>query len=459
MRRIILLPLLLFATTVFSQNDSLMLRKIYTETLMNGTAYNSLYELTKNIGHRISGSPQAAKAVEWAKQKMIEAGADTVYLQDVMVPHWIRGKKESAAIVEANGNKTPVPVLALGNSICTPPGGITAQVIEINDFEQLKSLGKEKIKGKIVFYNHPFNESFIETFRAYGEAVEYRWAGPSEASRYGAIATVCRSMTNAQDDFPHTGAMHYNDSMPSIPCCAISTNAANLLSRIIKANKETKFTFTQECQFGDSVKSYNVIGEVRGSVYPDRYITVGGHLDSWDVGEGAHDDGTGVVQSIELLRIFKSPGMRPKATIRIVAFMNEENGLRGGKKYAQIVKEKNEKLIAAMESDGGGSSPIGFGLEMKDEERAKIKSWAPLFLPYGIYNFRDEGDGSDIGPLEALNVPRIGLFVSPQRYFDYHHTDNDTFDKVNKRELLLGAAAMASMAYMLSEHFTTTVGY
>ena len=443
--------LLLISLSAFSQtNDSLIIRKIYTETLENGKAYDWLRELTGEIGGRLSGSPEAAKAVEWAKKKMIEAGADTVFLQPVMVPHWVRGGKETAYILEANGNKSPVPICALGNSISTPKEGISAQVIEINDFSQLAKLGVEKIKGKIVFYNHPFKELFQNTFQAYSESVAYRWAGPSEAARYGAIATVCRSMTNASDNNPHTGAMHYNDSLPKIPCCAISTNAADLLSKIIHANNSTKFFYKQECHFLDSVLSYNVIGEIKGEEFPDEYIAIGGHLDSWDLGTGAHDDGAGVVQCIEIIRTLKASNIKPKRTIRSIAFMNEENGLRGGKTYAAIAELKKEKHIAAIESDAGGFLPIGFGLNMTEEKKAKIQKWAPLFLPYFVYNFTNEGDGADISPLKKLDVPCIGLEVNSQRYFDYHHAANDTFDKVNKRELLLGSAAMSALAYMLA---------
>ncbi len=446
-------PVILFfiSASVYSQNnDSLVFRKIYSEALENGKAYDWLRELTEEIGARLSGSPEAAKAVEWTKKKMIEAGADTVFLQPVMVPHWIRGAKESSYIIEANGNKTNVPICALGNSVATPEGGINAQVIEINDFSQLAKFGVEKIKGKIVFFNHPFKESFQNTFEAYGDAVGYRWAGPSEAARYGAIATVCRSMTNASDNFPHTGAMRYNDSLPKIPCCAISTKAADLLSRILRANNSTKFFFKQECHFLDSVLSYNVIGEIKGSEFPDEYIVVGAHLDSWDLGTGAHDDGAGIVQSIEMIRTLKAANLKPRRTIRAIAFMNEENGLRGGKTYANVAKARNEKHVAAMESDAGGFLPIGFGLNMSEERKNKIKKWAPLFLPYFVYNFTKEGDGADISPLENMSVPLMGLEVNSQRYFDYHHSDNDTFDKVNKRELLLGSAAMTAMAYMIA---------
>lgn len=440
-----------FPLLALSQNsDSIVVRKIYTEALMNGKAYNWLRELTGNIGGRLSGSPQAAKAVLWAKEKMIEAGADTVYLQEVWVPHWVRGGKETGTIIETNGNKTSVPVCALGMSVATPSKGITAQLIEINDFEKLSRLGVENIKGKIVFFNYPFDESYISTFDAYADAVNFRWAGPSEAARYGAVATICRSMTNTTDDFPHTGSMHYNDSLPKIPCCAISTNAANLLSKIMKANNATQFYLKQDCQLLDSVLSYNVIGEIKGSEFPDQYISVGGHLDSWDICDGAHDDGAGVVQSIEMIRILKAINIKPRRTLRAVAFMNEENGLRGGKKYAAVALEKKEKHVAAIESDAGGFAPTGFGLNMDDDKKSLIAKWKPIFKPYGLFSFENEGDGADISALKNMNVPRLGLEVESQRYFDYHHAPSDTFDKVNKRELLLGAAAMTAMAYLLA---------
>jgi len=453
MKRIIFLALSLLVITRIEaqQSDSLALRAIYTETLVNSKAYDWLRDLTQNIGGRLSGSPEAAMAVKWAKQTMIEAGADTVILQEVMVPHWVRGAKETAAIIEPNGNRTDVAICALGNSIATPKEGVKAEVIEVSNFEELDKLG-EAVKGKIVFYNYAFDESHINTFESYGDAVGYRWAGASKAAQYGALATVCRSMTNAYDNFPHTGSMHYADTLPKIPCCAISTMGANLLSRVIRANKNTQFEFRQDCQMLDSVLSYNVIGELRGTEFPDEYVVVSGHLDAWDNGQGAHDDGAGVVQSMEAIRALRNAGLRPKRTIRAVAYMNEENGLRGGIVYANEAKAKGEVHVAAMESDAGGFLPIGFGLDMEEEQRLKIKSWAPLFLPYGVYDFEGEWGGADISKLENMNVPQMGLYVSSQRYFDLHHAGADTFDKVNKRELLLGAATMASMAYLIAMH-------
>lgn len=451
--RVVVFCSLLVCSQLFGQSsDSIMIRKIFNESLENGKAYEWLTDLTENIGGRLSGSPQAAHAVEWAKTRMIEAGADTTYLMPVMVPHWIRGEKEIGIIIESNGNKQNVPVVALGNSVATTKEGISASVIEVSNFEELKKLGKENISGKIVFYNHPFDEKFINTFDAYGEAVKYRWAGPTEAARYGAVATICRSMTNLLDDNPHTGAMHYNDSITKIPCFAISTNGANLLSRILKANKSTSFFVQSNCAMLDSVLSYNVIGEIKGKTFPNEIVVVGGHLDSWDICKGAHDDGAGIVQSIEIIRSFKSIGIRPERTLRIVCFMNEENGLRGGKVYAAEVDRKKEKQVAAIESDAGGFLPLGFGLNMEENEKVKIKKWAPLFFEYGITNFNIEGDGADISPMEKLKIPCIGLHVNSQRYFDYHHAVSDSIDKVNKRELHLGSAAMGALAYLLAQY-------
>ena len=450
-RLICIFSLLCFSS--YAQNtDSLFIKRIFNETLENGRAYQWLYDLTENVGPRLAGSKEAGTAVEWAKQKMIEAGADSVYLEEVMVPHWVRGAKEKGVIVEANGNKQEVQILALGNSISTPKEGLTANIIEVQNFDELDKFGKAMIEGKIVFFNHPFDEKFINTFEAYGEAVKYRWKGPSEAAKYGAVASICRSMTNALDDYPHTGAMRYVDSIPKIPCVAISTIGANLLSKLLKANKETKFFMQTHCEMKDSVLSYNVIGELRGTEKPKEYVVVGGHLDSWDNCNGAHDDGAGIVQSIEIIRTLKAINMRPKRTIRIVAFMNEENGLRGGQKYAANMDSKKELHIAAIESDAGGFLPLGFGLNMSEEKKTKVRKWAPLFLDYGLYNFSGEGDGADISAMEKFNVPLMGLHVNSQRYFDYHHAASDTWDKVNKRELLLGSASMGAMAFLLAEY-------
>lgn len=452
----VLLTMLISLSGFFSgakDSDSLMFRKIYSEILTNSPAHDWLRTLTKEIGARLSGSPQAAKAVDWAYGIKKSIGADTVYLQEVWVPHWERGKKETGKIIDKNNNAQEVPVLATGGSVATPAAGVTAPVIEIKNLEELKILGREKVEGKIVFFNYPFDESRINTFGAYSDAGKYRWSGPSEAARYGAVASLTRSITNARHDHPHTGAMTYIDSLPKIPCATLSTNAADLLGRVLRSSADTRFFLQLNCIQHDSLLSYNVIGELRGTEFPEEIITVGGHLDSWDVGEGAHDDGAGIVQSMEVLRVFKALGYKPKRTIRVVSFMNEENGLRGGKKYADQAAELKERHVCAIESDAGAFTPYGFGLDMTKKKQEKVRSWSSLFRPYLIWNFDMEYGGADIGPLKKLlGTPLMGLAVDSQRYFDFHHAETDVFEAVNKRELLLGAAAMAAMTYMLSEH-------
>lgn len=455
MKNIVILFLISISTLSFSQkNDSLMLKKISDEGLVNGKAYEWLDYLTNKIGGRLSGSPQAAAAVEYTYGAMKSIGVDTVYLMECMVPHWVRGEKEQGRITNSKMiGEQDVNICALGNSIGTPPEGLTAELIEVKNFDELKKLGKGgSIKGKIVFYNHPFDQTFVNTGNAYGEAVGYRWKGPSEAARYGAIATVVRSMSSTLDDNPHTGAMGYNDSLPKIPCCAVSTKGANLIEQLMKSDNKLKFFLKMNCQMMADVKSYNVIGEIRGSEHPEEIITVGGHLDSWDTGAGAHDDGTGCVQAIEVLRLFHALGIKPKRTIRAVMFMNEENGGRGGDKYFETAEKNKEKHLAAIESDGGGFSPKGFSSTMPDAQKEKVIKWAPLFEPYGVYEWKGKGGGADIDDLKKLGCALFGLSVDGQKYFDIHHTPGDTFDKVNRRELQMGADVMAMLIYLISEY-------
>jgi hypothetical protein len=438
----------------FAQTDSATIRKIYSEVLSHGKCYSNLDYLTNKIGGRLAGSPQAAQAVEFAMKAMKEAGADTVFLQECMVPHWVRGEKEVGKVLSSNSKGIKeVPVAALGGSIATAPEGLTAPVIEVFGIEGVKKAGAENVKGKIVFYNEPMDPTSIETFHAYGKAVEQRWAGAMEAARLGAVGVIVRSCTTQQDDNPHTGSMGYADTITKIPACAISTNGANWLSNYLKTDTELKFYMKMSCQTLPDEQSYNVVGEIWGSEHKDQYITVGGHLDSWDTGKGAHDDGAGVVQSIEVLRILKAAGIKPKVTVRAVAFMNEENGLRGGKKYAELAKLHNEKHIVAIESDAGGFTPRGFSATASDAQMAKLNSWKPLFEPYGVAQFDGGGGGADIGPLHKdLGTPVMELRPDSQRYFDFHHTPIDTLEAVNQRELELGAGSLAALIYMLSEH-------
>ncbi len=432
---------------IFGQvNDSLMIKKIFDETMSNGKCYEWLDHLANNIGGRLAGSEGAEQAVKYTKELMDGLGLDSVFLQELMVPHWVRGEKEYAEIV---GLKE-VPICALGGSIGTEIEGITAQVIEVKSFDELASIGIEKIRGKIVFYNRAMDPTHYNTFHSYSGAVGQRWAGAMYAAKYEAVGAIVRSMSLSLDDHPHTGSMGYSDTLKKVPGVAISTNGAELLSSQLKSNPDLKFFFKMSCKTLPEKVSYNVVGEIRGSTFPEEIIVIGGHLDSWDNGDGAHDDGAGCMQAIEVFRVFKSLGVRPKRTIRAVMFMNEENGARGGKKYAELSKLNHENHIAAIESDAGGFSPRGFGINTTTEQLNKIIKWQPLLLPYGIYNIGKGYGGVDINRLKDQGTVLIGLLPDIQRYFDYHHTSIDTFDKVNKRELELGGAAMAALVYLIS---------
>ncbi len=446
-----LLALNVQAQNVSSKTDSAAIRAIYSEALAHGKSYEWLRQLTKEVGPRLSGSAGAQKAVDWGKKTMDQAGFDRVFLQEVMVPHWVRGAKEQAYIHIGN-QKTAVPLAALGGSIATAPAGVEAGVIEVKSFPELRALGVDRVRGKIVFFNRPMDPTKINTFEAYSGAVDQRGNGATEAAKLGAVGAIIRSMTNVRDDNPHTGGMRYGTGVPLIPAATISTNAADLLSKSLVKNPNLTFFFKQNCETLPDAKSYNVVGELRGSEKPDEIIVVGGHLDSWDLAEGAHDDGTGCVQSMEVLRIMKSLGMKPKRTIRAVLFMNEENGLRGGIKYADLAKQNNEKHIAAIESDNGGFTPRGFGIVGNARQQASVEPWKPLLYPYGLTDIGPGSGGADIGPLAQSGTVLFGFKPDSQRYFDYHHTAVDTFETVSQRELELGAASMAALVYLLDTY-------
>ena len=444
--------LLCLGGVVFSQSsEELQLKAIYQSALTKGQGYQWLDYLSNQIGHRLSGSDNAEKAVQYTKAQLETLGLDRVFLQEVMVPKWVRGAKETAYIKDGK-NKIEVPICALGGSIATPKKCLLAPVIEVHSIKELESLGTA-LKGKIVFYNRPMDAEQIETFKAYGHCVDQRSSGAREAAKYGAVGTIVRSMNLRFDDFPHTGNQSYGDLPQAqwIPIAAISTNGADLLSKKLKENPQLQFYFKQSCEQMADVLSYNVVGELKGSETPENIMVVGGHLDSWDLADGSHDDGAGVVQSMEALRILKQLNFKPKNTIRVVLFMNEENGNRGGKKYAELAQTNKENHVFALESDSGGFSPRGFSFECNDEEFAKFSSWKGLFEPYLIHSFVKGHSGTDIGPLASRHIVKAGLKPDSQRYFDYHHAANDTFDAINKRELELGAATMASLLYLMDQ--------
>ncbi|MBS4027317.1 MAG: M20/M25/M40 family metallo-hydrolase [Ignavibacteriales bacterium] len=452
----VFLPIVIFwfsiSTFSLAQNSSpydTLARKIVTTGLQSGKAYTMLTELCTTIGHRLSGSPQAAQAVAWGKNKMNEMGLENVRLESLMVPHWVRGEVEEAFVIHpVTKEKISLSICALGGSIRTPAEGITAEIIEVHTFEELQSLG-EKAKGKIIFFNRPMERSKIMTFEAYGGAVNQRGSGAIEAAKAGGVAALVRSMTTAVDDFPHTGSMGYVDTVKKVPSAAISTLDANFLSELLSKEKNVKLHLQLSCETLPEVPSANVIGEILGSEKPNEIVLIGGHLDSWDKGQGAHDDGAGISHTLEAMRLLKELGLRPKRTIRAILFMNEENGLRGGKNYAE--KHKNETHVAAIETDAGGASPRGFGVSTDSIRFEKIKRWESLFEIIDADRIKKGGGGADISELGRQGIPTIGLRVDPQRYFDYHHSDNDTIDKVNERELELGATALAILVYLLAE--------
>lgn len=453
--KLALLVVIFFTYFGFSQgNDQEQIKKLYDAALTQGKGYDWLNYLSNQIGGRLSGSIQAQQAVNYTKSQLDSLGLDKVWLQPVMVPKWVRGTPEFAYFETTPGVTTNMAICALGGSVATPPKGIKANIIEVDGIEELATLGKDKIQGKIVFFNKPMDPTQINTFNAYSNCVDQRYSGALEASKYGALGVIVRSMNLRLDDFPHTGSMGYGEQSVDdrIPAAAISTNAADLLSTSLKLNPEINFYFKQNCKQFEDVESYNVIGEIRGSFKPEEIIVVGGHLDSWDLGDGSHDDGAGCVQSMEVLNLFKKTGYTPKRTIRVVLFMNEENGLRGGTKYAEVAEASNEKHIFALESDSGGFTPRGFTFDSSDKDFDKIKSWKPLFEPYLVHYFEKGGSGADIGPLKKDGLVLAGLRPDSQRYFDYHHAENDTFEHVNKRELELGSASMASLIYLVDTY-------
>lgn len=443
--------LLLAPGSALYANDSMALRRISDNILLHGECYENLRTLCKDVGHRLSGSPQAEAAVAWGAQALKDAGADTVWLQPVYVPQWVRGKESLQFRAGKSGGYRDVPVSSLGNSKGTDGRVLEAPVVMVHSFDELDQLPEAAVKGKVVFYNYRFRQDFVTTFHGYSDAVKYRSQGPNRASAKGAAAVIIRSVSTAQDDVPHTGMTAYADSVSPIPAVAVGNMTADELEAACKKGA-AYIRLQSECRMKEPVLSWNVIGEIRGSIYPDEIIVAGGHLDSWDVGEGAHDDGAGCVQSIEVIRTFKALDIHPKRTIRAVLFMNEENGVRGGHAYADSAKAHNEKHIFAIESDAGGFTPRGIGMHMPEEKKQKIRSYAPLFFDYGVYDFSRDGGGVDIRPLQQQGVPVAGLIPDSQRYFDLHHAATDTFETVNHRELKMGAVAITGLVYLISEY-------
>jgi carboxypeptidase Q len=427
--------------------DSLAM-KIITSALGQNKVIEILTELCTKIGSRLSGSLQAATAVQWTKQKMKELGFTNVHTEPVMVPRWVRGSKEEGYYsLNKSRKKTALHIAALGGSVGTSKKGIIAEIVEVKSWKELNKI-LEQVKGRIVFYNRPMDRSLISLGAAYADAVDQRSQGAIEAARFGTAAALVRSMTTRNDDVPHTGGMNYVDSIPKIPAASVSTNDANLLSKFLAEGKKVTVTLTLSCDTLPDVESANVLGELVGGEKPKEIILIGAHLDSWDKGQGAHDDGAGCIHALEALRLLKELGIQPKRTIRVVLFMNEEHGLNGGSRMAK--DREGEKLIAALESDAGGFSPRGLGIS-DSAAQVTLSQYASLFRSIGADHITRGGGGSDIDPLMKKGVVCLALRVDGQRYFDYHRSDNDTIDKVNERELVLGAAVEAIIAYIIAQ--------
>ena len=434
-----------------NSTDQEVIQEIFTEALSNNEAYQNLQYLTSNFPKRLACYPQGIEAAKWTKQIMDNMQPDTVFLQEIQVMNWKRGNIEIAEIKNKK-DKIPVNVCALGRGIATGDSGVEAKVVEVNGIDELKALSKDQVRGKIIFFNQAMDSNLENPFQAYGKAAGQRFVGPMLAAEYGAKGTVIRSLTTSIDTFPHTGTTQKAPADKTVPSVAIATQHADLLSKLLKQNPELTFYFKTNCKNLLDTTSYNTIGEITGTEYPDQYIVVGGHLDSWDNSPGAHDDGGGCMQSIEVLRIFKAIGYQPKHSIRAVMFMDEEISQGGGKTYASEAKRKAEKHIFAIESDRGVTKPIGFSFDANDEIIEKIKSWNTLFKPYNIEIFEKGGGGVDIGPLKQQGTPLAGLLTNPTHYFDWHHSANDTFNHIDKEDMQNGAAAMTALIYLIDKY-------
>jgi len=422
--------------------------RVHKEVLTRRETYSTLRELCRVAPKRLSGSPGAAAAVTWARQTMTRLGLEKVRLEPCVVPRWVRGQVEVLKLLEPAQAAGPLPILALGGSVATPEGGVTAEVIAVSSFEELTRRAAEA-KGKIVLFNRPFSPTELSTFKGYGGAVGQRVRGASAAAKVGGVAAIVRSMTPNLDDVPHTGGMRYAEGVAKIPTAAVSTRGAERIASWLKRGP-VRLHLRLDCRSLPDEESFNVVGELRGRESPDEILVVGGHLDAWDVGEGAHDCGAGCAQSMVALATLKRLGLRPRRTIRCVLFMNEENGLAGGRTYAADHAAEMPKHVLALESDRGGFTPRGFTTDANPRASAILRQIVGL-IPSGGDRLLPGYGGADISPMKRFGVVQLGFLPDSQRYFDLHHTRIDTFDKVHWRELELGTAAMATVLYGVAE--------
>ncbi len=427
--------------------------RIARAALAGNDGYNKLEELCLRVGHRLSGSPQLEKAIDWAIATMKADGQENVHRENVMVPHWVRGQ-ESATLVEP---RTAVfHILGLGGSVGTSANGVTAPVVVVSDEDELNALG-EGARGKIVLFNKVMPEYDAETGSGYGRTVRYRTNGARLAAAKGAVACLVRSVTAMSLRTPHTGAMRYGDATVKIPTAAIATEDAEMLARFQKRGIATVVNLKMEAKTLPDALSANVVGELRGSTLPDEVVVIGGHLDSWDVGQGAHDDGGGCIMAMEAINVLRKLNLRPRRTIRVVLFTNEENGLAGGRAYAKDHENELGNHVAAIEADSGVFRPMGYGVSCSDKDRETLavkqvgEIMALLSSSLGGLSASAGGGGADIGPMRSADVVLMGHRVEGSRYFNYHHTHADTIDKVDPELLSQNIAAMATTAYIIAD--------
>ena len=435
--------------------------KIIKATLRENESYAKLQELCDDIGHRLSGSPELEKAVAWAQESMRKDGQENVRAEPVMVPKWTRGR-ESLQLIAPRSDA--LAMLGLGMSVGTPPGGLTASVIVVADEAELEAKG-DKARGKIILFNNPMPTYDPEKGSGYGTAVRFRHKGAQLAAQYGAVGCLVRSVTANSLRSPHTGAMSYGDAETKVPAAAVSIEDAEMISRLFERGTDVRVKLYMEAKYHGEVESANVIGELRGREKPEEVVVIGGHLDAWDAGQGAHDDGTGCVMAMEAINVLRKLNMIPRRTIRVVLWTNEENGLAGGKEYARAHAEELKNHVAAIESDSGGFAPRGFSVECADKSRQEagarqLEQIICLLGSIGVNRISQGHSGADISPMKEAGVMLMGLSVEGSKYFDYHHSHADTLDKVDPKELSQCTAAMAVMSYVLAdmpERFGETV--
>lgn len=425
--------------------------RILAASLAEGRAYDLLTELCAVAPRRLAGSPGASAATAWARETLRALGFQNVRLEEVTVPHWVRGEVGEVRFAEPpqlSGDS--IPMLALGGSVGTPTEGVTAEVILADGIDAVAALG-EAARGKIVLLNRPMDPSLVSTFDAYGGAVGQRSRGAVEAAKVGAVGALVRSMTPNHDDVPHTGATRYTDGVTRIPFAAISTNGADHIASLIASGQRVVVTLRQDCRTLPDTEGHNVIGEWPGRELPEEILVVGGHLDAWDVGQGAHDDGGGCCQAIAAVKLLMDLGLQPRRTLRVVLFANEENGLAGGKGYLAAHRDEMDRHVLALESDSGVFTPRGFSTDANPEAFAILAAVSQLLRGADAGKLEKGGGGADIGPMRAEGVVQLGYLPDSQRYFDLHHTHEDTLDKVSPREINLGTGVMAAMLYVIAD--------